>query len=111
MKMLVALLFCIGTLNASAQSASDSTKKLQTVEAACGQCKFGLKGKGCSVAVRTNGQAYFVDGTTIDQHGDAHADDGLCNAVRKAQVKGKVVDGRFKATYFKLLPEENGAKD
>lgn len=83
----------------------DETKPLQTVEASCGQCKFGLKGKGCSLAVRMNGKAYFVDGTAIDDHGDAHANDGFCNKVRKAQVQGEVVDGRFKATYFKLLPD------
>lgn len=83
----------------------DSTQPLQTVEAACGQCQFGLKGKGCSLAVRTNGQAYFVDGTSIDEHGDAHADDGFCNKIRKAQVQGEVVKGRFQATYFKLQPE------
>ena len=52
-----------------------------------------------------DGKAYFVDGTKIDDHGDAHAEDGFCEAIRKAEVQGKVVDGRFKATYFKLLPE------
>ena len=76
-----------------------------TVDASCGQCKLGLKGKGCSLAVRVNGKAYFVDGTDIDSHGDAHADNGFCNKIRKAQVQGEVVNGRFKATYFKLLPE------
>jgi hypothetical protein len=66
---------------------------------------LGLKGKGCALAVRMDGQSYFVDGSDIDSHGDAHADDGFCNKVRKAKVQGEVVDGRFKATYFELLPE------
>ena len=83
----------------------DPTKKLLTVEASCGQCKFGLKGKGCSLAVRIDGKAYFVDGTDIDSHGDAHADDGFCNKIRKAKVQGEVVNERFKANYFQLLPE------
>src|SRR5687767_7141538 len=54
-------------------------KEVLEVEAACGQCKLGLKGKGCNLAIRLNGKAYFVDGTDIDGHGDAHADDGFCN--------------------------------
>lgn len=88
----------------------DSTKKLLTVEASCGQCKFGLKGKGCSLAVRIDGKAYFVDGSDIDSHGDAHADDGFCNKIRKANVQGEVVDNRFKLSYFKLLPEPKKEK-
>lgn len=83
----------------------DASKKLVTVDASCGQCKLGLKGKGCSLAVKIDDKAYFVDGSDIDSHGDAHADDGFCNKVRKAMVQGEVVNNRFKATYFKLLPE------
>jgi len=84
----------------------DPTKKVQTVEASCGQCNFGLKVKGCDLAVHIDGKAYFVDGTAIDSHGDAHDDDGFCNAVRKAEVQGEIVNNRFKASYFKLLPVE-----
>ena len=83
----------------------DKTKQLQLVDAACGQCRLGLPGKSCDLAIRMDGKAYFVDGTTIDSHGDAHAKDGFCNSVRKAEVQGEVVDGRFQATYFKLVPE------
>lgn len=86
-------------------SVPDSTKRILTVEASCGECQFKLEGKGCNLAVRIDGKAYFVDGTKIDDHGDAHAKDGFCEAIRKAQVQGEVVNNRFKATYFKLLPE------
>ena len=82
----------------------DTLQKVQLVEAACGMCQFHLHGKDCALAVRINGKAYYVDGTDIDSYGDAHAKDGFCNAIRKAQVQGSVVNGRFKATYFKLLP-------
>jgi hypothetical protein len=58
---------------------------------------------GCDLAVRMNGKSYFVDNTNIDDHGDAHADDGFCNTVRTAQVKGKIVEGRFKVELFKLI--------
>jgi len=108
--LLFACLFSVSALFASAQGTSDSTKT-QVVEASCGQCKFGLKAKGCDLAVRINGKAYFVDGTAIDDHGDAHADDGFCNAIRKAEVKGLIVNGRFKATYFRLLNKEEEKKD
>ncbi|MGQ0553579.1 MAG: DUF6370 family protein [Planctomycetota bacterium] len=74
------------------------------VEAACGQCQFGLVGEGCDLAVRIDGQAYFVDGTSIDEHGDAHAADGFCQAVRQARVSGQVQGDRFQATSFELLP-------
>lgn len=81
------------------------------VEASCGQCQFHMTGKkGCDLAVRIDGKAYFVDGTKIDDHGDAHASDGFCEAIRKAEVQGEIVDGRFKATYFKLLKTTPAAR-
>lgn len=92
-------------LQTPAHAQSDTTIKAIVAEAACGQCRFGLKGDDCNLAVRIDGKAYFVDGTGIDDHGDAHAKDGFCNAIRKAAVKGKLVNDRFVASYFKLLPE------
>ena len=75
----------------------------QVVEAACGQCQFGMTEKlGCDLAIRIDGENYFVDGTKIDEHGDAHADDGFCVVIRNANVKGKIVDGRFKSESFTL---------
>ncbi len=109
MKSLFSLCFLlvIGTV-LSAQSTTgkiDPAKKVMTVEASCGQCNFGLKDKGCSLAVRMDGKAYFVDGTSIDDHGDPHSHDGFCEAIRKADVQGELVNNRFKVTYFKLLPQ------
>jgi len=88
-------------------STPDSTKKIQVVETACGECQFKLEGKGCDLAVRIDGKSYFVDGTDIDSHGDAHAKDGFCNAVRKAEAQGQLVNNRFKVTYFKLLKSDD----
>jgi hypothetical protein len=85
---------------------SETSQKVQVVEASCGQCNFAMKEKGCTLAVRIDGKAYFVDGTDIDSHGGSHDDDGFCNVIRKAEVKGEVVNNRFKASYFKLLPPE-----
>lgn len=94
--------FCLFV--ALATSAQEKPKT-QIVEASCGQCQFGMKAKGCDLAVRIDGKTYFVDGTAIDQHGDAHAEDGFCSAIRKAEVVGVIVGDRFKATSFKLLPQ------
>ena len=84
----------------------DPNKKIMVVEAACGECQFKMKGDDCELAVRVDGKTYFVDGTGIDDHGNAHAKDGFCNAVRKAEVQGELVNNRFKVTYFKLLKSE-----
>jgi hypothetical protein len=107
-QIIIFIFYCFITFLSHAQNRSihnkDKNKKVQVVETACGQCKFGMEGKSCDLAVRINGEAYFVDGTKIDDHGDAHAKEGFCNAIRKAEVQGEVVNNRFQATYFSLLP-------
>ncbi len=100
-------LICLAQKSDPGVSIPDPNKKIQVVETACGQCQFKLAGKGCDLAVRFDGKSYFVDGTDIDSHGDAHAKDGFCNAVRKAEVQGEVVNDRFKVGYFKLVKQEN----
>ncbi len=82
-------------------------EKTQIVEVSCGQCQFGMTEKqGCDLAVRIDGKSYFVTGTTIDDHGDAHAHDGFCEAIRKAEVEGEIKGTRFVVRTFKLLPVE-----
>ena len=105
MKKILYLAILFSATLASAQDKKEEPKP-QIVEASCGQCQFGMEGHGCELAVRIDGKSYFVDGTSIDSHGDAHANDGFCTAIRKAEVVGKVVDNRFKATSFKLLPKK-----
>ena len=75
------------------------------VDTACGQCQFGMTSqKGCDLAVKIDGKTYFVDGTSIDEHGDAHdKEKGFCEVTRKAKVTGKIENGRFKATSFKIV--------
>jgi hypothetical protein len=104
MKKSVAFLMLMMITFAGQAQSADSTR---IVEASCGQCQFGMKDKkGCDLAVRINNVPYFVTGTSIDKHGDAHADDGFCNAIRKAKVSGKIEGNTFVATSFSLLPEE-----
>ena len=76
----------------------------QVVEAACGQCQFEMTERsGCDLAVRIDGKSYFVDGTNIHEHGDEHADDGFCEVIRSANVKGEIIEGRFKSESFILI--------
>lgn len=91
-----------------AVNAQDKKKfdKPTIVEASCGECQFGMKGKSCDLAVRIDGKTYFVDGTTIHDHGDAHAEKGFCNAISKALVTGEIKGDRFKATSFALIDEK-----
>ncbi len=106
MKILLLLIACFSITVARAQSTSvpDPAKKIKIVEASCGECQFHMEGKGCHLAVRIKGKTYFVDGTGLDDHGDAHAADGFCEAVKKAEVQGQVINNRYKVTYFKLVP-------
>ncbi len=104
-KVLFILFFCFISSFVNAQSKPLKTDKMLIAEASCGQCQFKMAGKGCNLAVRIKGKPYFVDGTKIDDHGDAHAKDGFCQKIRKAEIKGMLVNNRFVATYFKLLPE------
>ncbi|MFC0779465.1 DUF6370 family protein [Flavobacterium sp. HJSW_4] len=88
---------------------AQSTKKFDkptVVEASCGECQFGMKGKSCDLAVRIDGKSYFVDGTTIHDHGDAHSEKGFCNAISKALVTGEIVNNRFKAISFTLIDDK-----
>lgn len=97
---IVAFLFFCSTYAQENKKAS-----IKVVEVSCGQCKFAMTDKkGCDLAVRIDGESYFVEGTTIDEHGDAHANDGFCSAIRKAEVVGEIKDNKFVVTYFKLLP-------
>lgn len=71
--------------------------------ASCGMCNFGMYNKkSCSLAIKINEDVYPVSGTDIDDHGDSHAKDGFCNAIRVAEIKGKIKNGRFFSENFIL---------
>ena len=73
------------------------------VEASCGMCNFGMDNRDCSLAIRVGEKTFNVKGTGMEDHGDSHADDGFCNAVRIANVKGKISKGKFKSESFALI--------
>jgi hypothetical protein len=89
-----------GNLEGQSPPANNTT----IVEAGCGTCVFHMDGvKGCPLAVRIDGQAYLVEGSDIDDHGDAHGPDGLCNVMRYADVTGKLINGKLKVPRFRLV--------
>jgi hypothetical protein len=84
----------------------DSKKETHHVETACGVCIFKMKGDGCKLAIRMNGKDYFADGTGIDDYGDAHDQEGFCNASSQANIQGKIIGDRFLVTYMELVKKE-----
>lgn len=75
----------------------------EIVDVSCGQCQLGMAGTGCDLAIRWDNQCYFVSGPTIDDYGDAHAEDGFCNCIRKARVTGTLANGRVSVQELELL--------
>ncbi len=107
MKKIIVAIMILASTQLNAQDSTvlklDHTKKVLLVEASCGQCQFKMAGKGCTLAVRIKGKSYFVDKANIDAFGDAHGEDGFCNAISKAKVQGEIVNSKFVATYFELI--------
>ena len=98
------MLICSNVFSQTSKTRTiDSSKKVLTVEASCGQCQFKMKGSGCTLAVRIDGKSYFVEKADIDEFGDAHSKEGFCNAIRKAKVQGEIIGDKFVASYFELV--------
>ena len=73
------------------------------VQASCGMCNFSMKRqKECNLAIQIGEKSYLVQGTKMKELGDPHAKDGMCNAVRVANVVGNVKDDIFLADSFEL---------
>lgn len=105
---IVTLFLLSGCKTASTDTpvAKQQVSSARTVEAGCATCIFNMKDvKGCKLAVKIDGTPYLVLGSAIDDHGDAHAGDGLCNTARKAVVEGRVRVNRFVASRFELAPQ------
>ena len=74
------------------------------VDASCAKCQFGKESDDeCLLAVEINSEIYYVEGTSIDDHGDAHSSDGFCNSIRKAHVEGIIDRDKFLLEKFSLL--------
>tara|TARA_Y100001970_G_C14096551_1_gene783023 strand:+ start:1089 stop:1256 length:168 start_codon:yes stop_codon:yes gene_type:complete len=53
-------------------------------------CNFRMNNKKCNLAIKISEKTYNVEGSNIDDHGDSHAKDGFCNAIRVAKVSGQI---------------------
>lgn len=106
MKKSYLLLLTVGLFTQGLQAQKKAKEiKEKTVEASCAQCKFNVKEpQGCDLAIRDKGRIYFVDGTNLDAHGDAHEEDGFCNAIRQAVVTGTIKGNRIQVSQFILKP-------
>jgi hypothetical protein len=108
MKSLLLLIFIV-PLSLYSQGASkkelqfDPNIQLIEAKASCGICMFDMDGFKCELAVNIDGAKYYVEGTDIDDYGDAHSDDGFCNAIRDTKIQGQIVDNKYIVTYFKLI--------
>ncbi len=77
----------------------------QQAEVACGTCVFQIPGgAGCFWAIELDGRHYWVQGVAPQDAVHAHGPEGMCTLARKATVEGRLVDDRFVATRFELLP-------
>lgn len=86
-------------------ASASAAGQAQNVTAGCGLCIFHMPGVNtCVLAVRVEGRDYLVQGRGIDDLGDAHAADGLCNTSRAVLVQGEVRDGKFVVSEMRLTP-------
>lgn len=105
--VLIVLLFLLFANLSRAQSNISNGIKADSLyngEISCGTCMFKMKGNGCKLAVKINEQFYFVEGAGIDDFGDAHANDGFCNAIKKATMTGTISNNIFIAK--EIVPEK-----
>ena len=104
MKNLI-LLISIALFSLTTQA--QKKEKTYKVLAACGTCNFNMSSPtGCALAIQVAGKYYWVDGSTLQDHGNEHNADGMCKVTRKAEVQGTFKGNRFNATSFALLPEK-----
>lgn len=89
----------------SCASVKETSKISQVANVSCGICNFKMTGEECDLAVEIDGKYYYTVGSGIDEHGDSHASDGFCNAIRKADVVGEIKHGVFYIESLKVLPE------
>src|SRR5215475_7273191 len=75
----------------------------QVVDAGCAMCMFGMESLGdCQTAIKVDGKVYLARGACVpdaEDHGT-----GLCHAILKARVSGRLVGDKFLASSFTVLP-------
>lgn len=103
-------LICIFILTTSVLFAQQKEKTYKVL-ASCATCNFNMQSNtGCTLAVQIGGKHYWVDGSKLQDHGDEHASDGMCNTTRKAEVVGVIIQDTIKTSSFVLLSEKKKKK-
>lgn len=101
----IVLLISVVLLSLTTQA--QKKEKTYKVIAACGTCNFNMSSPtGCALAIQVAGKYYWVDGSTLEDHGNEHNANGMCKVTRKAEVQGTFKGNRFNATSFALLQEK-----
>ncbi|MDG1477562.1 MAG: DUF6370 family protein [Vicingaceae bacterium] len=105
-------LLIISILLISLSVNAQSKEKTYKVLASCGSCNFEMNSEtGCALAIQYGGKKYWVDGSTLQDHGDEHdPEGGMCETVRKAEIKGDFEEKRFKSSSFILLADKKKKK-
>lgn len=105
------LTFIICLLLFSTTTQAQKKEKTYKVLTACGQCQFDMASTtGCALAIKISDKTYWVDGSSISDHGNEHDENGLCRTVKKAKAKGTFDGNRFKSSSFALIPEKQKKK-
>ncbi|MGB0887275.1 MAG: DUF6370 family protein [Vicingaceae bacterium] len=106
------LILILSILLVSSNVKAQQKEKSYKVLASCGSCNFDMPSdKGCALAIQYAGKKYWVDGSSLQDHGDEHdPEGGMCQTIRKATIKGAFNDNRFKATSFVLLANKKKKK-
>jgi Family of unknown function (DUF6370) len=92
--------------NSNCQGYPESSRSqiARDVEIGCALCIYRMPGvNDCVLAAKVDERALLVDGSGIDDHGDAHAADGLCNTARKVRAVGVVQGDRFVVTHLRAF--------
>ena len=77
-------------------------------KASCGICMFSMQGKQCELAIQLdNNNKYYVNGAEIDDYGDAHSDEGFCNAILDVTIQGEINNDKFNLSFFQLSTEKS----
>ncbi|SMB97969.1 hypothetical protein SAMN00120144_2302 [Hymenobacter roseosalivarius DSM 11622] len=74
---------------ASVAAAPDKAKEVMVADAACGQCKLGLPGKSCDLAVRLGGKSYFLTGRILTPTATLTPTTGFATLSAKRRYRAK----------------------
>lgn len=106
-KYLILLFIAFVTLSVNAQDKEKTYKVL----ASCGTCNFGMENEsGCRLAIQIAGKHYWVNGSKLQDHGDEHAEDGMCKTTKKAKVIGVLKDDTITCSSFELIDKRKPTK-